>query len=348
MDFGKKGDAKKALKLAWKDHKGKGTLTSAELKRAWKKVSGPKKSKPSKPSKRVKNSPKKAMKLAWKNHKGKGPLTSAELKRAWKKTMRFGDTVCPPGEEPNTQWTGGKGQRQCIKRCGFFQMRNPDTNRCKNMVIGNPDGVSSTVELKRPAPELWRGPPLTQQRYDAVRTAFEEELAREQRELEEVGAALRRARQGGPPFWEEEVEGYEINPVTGRYRKICDPPKVRNERGICVVPRAEPVLKPGYEINPDTGRARKMCNQDEYRDPVTKRCRSVVPRAELVLKPGYEINPETGRARKMCNLDEYRDPVTKKCRKMKYEMNYFSSSGRRNRYGGRKCGFGSCMACNMK
>ena len=217
MDFGKKGDAKKALKLAWKDHK------------------------------------------------GKGPLTSAELKRAWKKTMRFGDTVCPPGEEPNTWWTGGKGQRQCIKQCGLSQMRNPDTNRCKNMV------VEDLPMLRVPPPEL---------------------------------------------------AGFEFNPKSGKYRKICDPPKVRNEQGRCVVPRAELVLKPGYEINPETGRARKMCKQDEYRDPVTKRCRKMKFSVQPLIwqSPSAEMNPLTE----------------------------FSSFGRRNRYGGRKCGFGSCMACNMK
>ena len=78
MDFGKKGDAKKAMKLKWKE--------------------------------------------------------GISLKEAWKR-MSFGDTVCPRGHEPNKKWTGKRGQQICVKECGFYQMRNPDTNRCKNMAM---------------------------------------------------------------------------------------------------------------------------------------------------------------------------------------------------------------------
>jgi hypothetical protein len=340
MEFGKKGDAKKALKLAWKDHKGKGPLTSAELKRAWKKVHGPKSSKSSKSGKRVKNSPKKALKLAWKNHKGKGPLTSAELKKAWKKTMRFGDTVCLPGDEPNTWYTGGKGQRQCIKQCKMFQMRNPETNRCKNMVM-------SVIEDQH----LMHVPPSTMPPQGPAGPLYPAAAAR----------VL-------PP-------GYEINPATGRQRKMCVDPEVRNARGRCAVPRAAPVLQPGYEINPDTGRARKMCVPPEVRNA---KGRCAAPRAAPVLQPGYEINPDTGRARKMCAHDQYRDPDTGRCKKLQFSVQPLIwqpqsaasaaagllggsaaeraaagplidfSFGRRNRYGGRKCGFGSCTSCNMK
>lgn len=125
MDFGKKGDAKKAMKLKWKE--------GISLKEAWKRVQ--KKDKKKMSSKESKMSPKrkkaqakakKVMKLKWKE--------GISLKEAWKR-MSFGDAVCPPGLEPNKKWTGKRGQQICVKECGFYQMRNPDTNRCKNMVM---------------------------------------------------------------------------------------------------------------------------------------------------------------------------------------------------------------------
>jgi hypothetical protein len=36
-------------------------------------------------------------------------------------------------------------------------------------------------------------------------------------------------------------------------------------------------LPPGYEINPETGKQRKICGPDEYRDPVTKKCKKINP-----------------------------------------------------------------------
>jgi hypothetical protein len=50
---------------------------------------------------------------------------------------------------------------------------------------------------------------------------------------------------------------------------------MRNARGRCVGPRVIRELLPGYEINPETGRQRKMCLPGYYRDPVTKRCRKI-------------------------------------------------------------------------
>jgi hypothetical protein len=93
------------------------------------------------------------------------------------------------------------------------------------------------------------------------------------------------------------------------------------------VPKEPKALPPGYEINPETGRQRKICGPDEYRDLVTKKCRKNKQMSDIfpamyqtkplmALPPGYEINPETGRQRKICGPDEYRDPVTKKCKKI--------------------------------
>jgi hypothetical protein len=38
MEFGRKSDAKKAMKIAWKNHRGSGPLKPGELKKAWKEV----------------------------------------------------------------------------------------------------------------------------------------------------------------------------------------------------------------------------------------------------------------------------------------------------------------------
>ena len=136
MDFGKKGDAKKAMKLKWKE--------GISLKEAWKRVQKKDKKKSSKDSKmspkrkKAQAKAKKVMKLKWKE--------GISLKEAWKR-MSFGDTVCPPGLEPNKKWTGKRGQQICIKECGFYQMRNPDTNRCRNMTMQPEMGPSKMVEI---------------------------------------------------------------------------------------------------------------------------------------------------------------------------------------------------------
>jgi hypothetical protein len=91
-------------------------------------------------------------------------------------------------------------------------------------------------------------------------------------------------------------QGYEINPQTGRMRKICE--YGRNPvTGKCL--KGPPVIKvapPGYEYNVQTGKYRKIC---EYgRDPTTGRCLHM-PRS-VAIREGYEINPNTGRLRKIC------------------------------------------------
>ena len=104
--------------------------------------------------------------------------------------------------------------------------------------------------------------------------------------------------------------GMEINPDTGRLRKICSPPSVRNYRGRCVKPKAPVVLKPGYEINPDTRRKRKMCLPGQYRDPVSRRCRTI---------KDFTVTPL---------LADYRT------------MDFGNK--------GKKCGFGTCKVCTSR
>ena len=135
MDFGKKGDAKKAMKLMWKE--------GITLKQAWKKVKSGKKSRSSKrrgsespKKKRAQKQAKKAMKLHWKE--------GITLKQAWKKVKKnkFGDAVCPQGYEPNPNFTGegASRRRPCLKKCDMFFMRDPTTGRCRKMTMASQGG----------------------------------------------------------------------------------------------------------------------------------------------------------------------------------------------------------------
>ena len=256
MDFGKKTQAqkmaKKAMKLKWKE--------GITLKEAWKRVLGKKrksksksKSKMSPKRKKSQAMAKKAMKLKWKE--------GITLKQAWKRVNKFGDTVCPQGYEANTKWTGSKGQRQCIKACDFYQMRDPISNRCKNMTILG--GRTTDGE-------------------------------------------------------------YEMNPLTGRMRKKCNPGYERNSTtGKC---RKNRVLEPGYEINPRTGRQRKICQPGWVRNETTGRCR-LMRSSEFLVQPliARGIPVFSGKSPSVFPQDPF---------------------PRRNLFG--KCRFGSCTACNAK
>ena len=94
------------------------------------------------------------------------------------------------------------------------------------------------------------------------------------------------------------AEGYEINPATGRMRKVCV--YGRNPlTGKCYGRPMDRSMAPplGYEYAPN-GKLRKICLYG--RDTVSGRCLGK-PRLRPVGVPeGYEINPATGRYRKMC------------------------------------------------
>ena len=103
--------------------------------------------------------------------------------------------------------------------------------------------------------------------------------------------------------------GYEINPATGRFRKMCPPGKVRGPRGTyCISPRKAKSPKkkrspgPGYEVNPQTGRIRKSCppGKRRFRGYCVKIRKAKSPKKKRSPGPGYEVNPETGRIRKSC------------------------------------------------
>ena len=114
-------------------------------------------------------------------------------------------------------------------------------------------------------------------------------------------------------------DGMEINPATGRLRKVCLPPNMRNDKGRCVKPKAPVVLKPGYEINPETGKMRKMCLPGQYRDPISGRCKTI---KDFSVEPLLIKDPVPTTESLLLNLG-------KKCK--------FGNN--------RKCGFGTCKPC---
>ena len=120
------------------------------------------------------------------------------LKQAWKIVLRenkFGDTVCPRGMEPNPNWTRGKGQKQCIKSCGFYEMRDQGSGRCKTMTMrGN---------LK---PGYEYNPETGRQRKVCGAGQYRDSESAKCKSMT-AGGNLK--------------PGYEYNPETGRQRKMC-------------------------------------------------------------------------------------------------------------------------------
>ena len=121
MEFGKKGDAKKAMRIHHRE--------GISLKAAWKRVkksgakkSGAKKRKSTKKLSKTQRLAKKAMKL----HHSKG----IPLKKAWKMVQKFGETAdmySPPGLV-DYEFNDATGKYR--KRCKSYQQRDA-MGRCK-------------------------------------------------------------------------------------------------------------------------------------------------------------------------------------------------------------------------
>ena len=180
------------------------TKKAIAARRAYRRKKSSKRSRRSSP-KRRKISQKTARaraKRAMKLHHSKG----ISLKQAWRivlKKNKFGDSVCGRGYEVNRNWNRTKGQRECLKECDFYEIRDNKTNKCKKMKMVN------------------------------------------------------------------KTYGY----VPPRYV----PPRPRSR-----VPR-------GYEINPETGRQRKICPPGHYRDPDTGRCKRIQSSVRpLISRKNYE------------------------------------------------------------
>jgi hypothetical protein len=113
-------------------------------------------------------------------------------------------------------------------------------------------------------------------------------------------------------------EGYEINPETGRLRKVCV--YGRNINGRCYGRPMDQTLAPpmGYEYAPN-GKLRKICLYG--RDPMSGRCMGKPRLGPVGIPEGYEVNPGTGRYRKMCLPGYYRTPRGR-CVPMKQALQY--------------------------
>ena len=206
MEFGKKGDAKKAMKMMWRE--------GITLKQAWKRVKGGKSPRRSRSPKRSKRraSPKRRMspkkrkavsnaKKAMRMHHREG----ITLKQAWKRVNRFGYTVCPAGYAPNPNWKKNDGRgKQCIKACEPGSVRNYVTGRCNKM-------SGSVVPLGyEPNPNYYIG---------SGRQPFVKACP-----LGTIRTASGKCKSIAPSL----PLGYEINPETGRRRVACGPNQYRD------------------------------------------------------------------------------------------------------------------------
>jgi len=107
------------------------------------------------------------------------------------------------------------------------------------------------------------------------------------------------------------AEGYEINPETGRMRKICEHGRNPTTGRCYNPPRAFKPSPEGYEYNMRTGRYLKIC--EHGRNPATGKC---FPRPQGMIPAGYVLSE--GRLLKMCKYG--RDPITGKCNKKPREV----------------------------
>jgi WD40 repeat protein len=107
--------------------------------------------------------------------------------------------------------------------------------------------------------------------------------------------------------------GYEINPATGRKRKICPQGKIRSPKGYCVNAKKKSPkrrsLPEGYEINPATGRRRKVCPVGKIRSPKGTCVKSSPRRRKRRSRPASPI-PSPARAEENPKILNIGSPVT--------------------------------------
>lgn len=106
--------------------------------------------------------------------------------------------------------------------------------------------------------------------------------------------------------------GYEINPATGRKRKVCPQGKIRSPKGYCVNAKKKSPkrrsLPEGYEINPATGRRRKVCPAGKIRSPKGT-CVNSSPRRRKRSRPASPI-PSPARTQENPKILNIGSPVT--------------------------------------
>tara|TARA_B100001173_G_scaffold81562_1_gene69702 strand:- start:212 stop:1357 length:1146 start_codon:yes stop_codon:yes gene_type:complete len=209
MEFGKKGDAKKAMKMMWRE--------GITLKQAWKKVKGDKSPRRSRRSRSPKRSKRRASSKRRMSPKKRKAVSNAKkamrmhhregitLKQAWKRVNRFGYTVCPEGYAPNPLWMKNEGRgKQCIKACEPGSVRNYVTGRCNKM------SGSVVPPGYEPNPNYYIG----SNRQPFVKACPPGSIRTASGKCKSIAPSL--------PL------GYEINPETGRRRVACGPNQYRD------------------------------------------------------------------------------------------------------------------------
>jgi hypothetical protein len=179
----------------------------------------------------------------------------------------FNESTCPEGYA-NSGALGeceklpevGNSNEPGLKPCLPHQERNPDTNRCRAIVIPKTLVPCKPGELRNPATN----------RCKAVANKAKELVACK--------------------------PGQERNPETNRCRAVgsaqslapCKPGQVRNPD----TNRCKSILALAATLKP--------CKPGQERNPETNRCRAVAGAKSLTpCKPGQERNPETNRCRKV-------------------------------------------------
>lgn len=227
----------------------------------------------------------------------------------------FGFYRCGPGMTINPKYLRREGKaKMCVKSCDPGWYRDEVSNRCRKI-----DAKSRELSECKPG---W----------------YRDEMTNRCRK---IGAKSRELKPCRP--------GWERNPITNRCIKSLDisnmdPFPSRRAPG----PLMLSDVPKGMEINPDTGRLRKRCEYNEYRDPVTGRCKKQMgyfydEYGRLVSHSGYKRPPE--------GVPIYDADVLGSSFGMLPIRNtksfYMGAFGRKQnkKY---SCGFGGCSACAMK
>lgn len=227
----------------------------------------------------------------------------------------FGFYRCGPGMTINPKYLRREGKaKMCVKSCDPGWYRDEVSNRCRKI------GAKSR-ELSECKPGWYR-----------------DEMTNRCRK---IGAKNRELKPCRP--------GWERNPITNRCIKSLDisnmdPFPSRRAPG----PLMLSDVPKGMEINPDTGRLRKRCEYNEYRDPVTGRCKK--QRGYFYDEYGRLVS-HSGYRRPAEGVPIYDADVLGSSFGMlpiRNTKSFYMGAFGRKQHKKYSCGFGGCSACAMK
>ena len=231
------------------------------------------------------------------------------------KSNSFGFYRCGPGQSINPKYLRREGKaKMCVKSCNPGWYRDEVTNRCRQ------DGAKSR-ELKECKPGWYR-----------------DEMTNRCRKIGAKSRELKPCR-----------AGWERNPITNRCIKSLD------LSGMDPFPRRRapgPLMlrdiPKGMEINPTTGRLRKPCEYNEYRDPVSGRCKK--QRGYFYDEYGRLVS-HSGFRRPAEGVPIYDADVLGSSFGMlpiRNTKSFYMGAFGRKQHKKYSCGFGGCSACAMK